>query len=137
MFNLGTDDLAVKPYIPHKSLLQWICCKWLAFFFVTVSKLQYQNLFNHVIHSLFCWNGSYSFLIKAFYFEKLSIDCAHCTSLDRSNLTIIKIFNFSVKTLVTCCILLKLHLLLKKVWKNCQQMAPPYMFFIFLNLLIV
>ena len=30
MFNLGTDDLAVKPYIPHKSLLQWICCKCLA-----------------------------------------------------------------------------------------------------------
>ena len=25
-----TDDLAVKPYIPHKSLLQWICCKCLA-----------------------------------------------------------------------------------------------------------
>ena len=30
MFNLGTDDLAVKPYIPHKSLLQWICFKCLA-----------------------------------------------------------------------------------------------------------
>ena len=29
MFNLGTDNLAVKPYIPHKSLLQWICCKCL------------------------------------------------------------------------------------------------------------
>ena len=27
MFNLGIDDLAVKPYIPHKSLLQWICWK--------------------------------------------------------------------------------------------------------------
>ena len=25
MFNLGTDDLAVKPNIPHKSLLQWFC----------------------------------------------------------------------------------------------------------------
>ena len=23
---LATDDLAVKPFIPHKSLLQWICC---------------------------------------------------------------------------------------------------------------
>ena len=22
MFNLGTDDLAIKPYIPHKSLFQ-------------------------------------------------------------------------------------------------------------------
>ena len=30
MFNVATDDLAVKPYIPHKSLLQWICCKCLA-----------------------------------------------------------------------------------------------------------
>ena len=29
MFNLDTDDLAVKPHIPHKSLLQWICCKCL------------------------------------------------------------------------------------------------------------
>ena len=26
MFNVAIDDLAVKPYIPHKSLLQWICC---------------------------------------------------------------------------------------------------------------
>ena len=24
MFNVETDDLAKKPYIPHKSLLQWI-----------------------------------------------------------------------------------------------------------------
>ena len=30
MFNVGIDDLAEKPYIPHKSLLQWICCKCLA-----------------------------------------------------------------------------------------------------------
>ena len=30
MFNHVTDDLAEKPYIPHKSLLQWICCKCLA-----------------------------------------------------------------------------------------------------------
>ena len=30
MFNGATDDLAEKPYIPHKSLLQWICCKCLA-----------------------------------------------------------------------------------------------------------
>ena len=30
MFNLAIDDLAMKPYIPHKSLLQWICCKCLA-----------------------------------------------------------------------------------------------------------
>ena len=30
MFNLAIDNLAVKPYIPHKSLLQWICCKCLA-----------------------------------------------------------------------------------------------------------
>ena len=30
MFSLGTFDLAVKPYIQHKSLLQWICCKCLA-----------------------------------------------------------------------------------------------------------
>ena len=30
MFNFGTDDLAVKPYIPPKSLIQWICCKCLA-----------------------------------------------------------------------------------------------------------
>ena len=27
MFNFGIDE---KPYIPHKSLLQWICCKCLA-----------------------------------------------------------------------------------------------------------
>ena len=27
MFNAAIDDLAMKPYIPHKSLLQWICCK--------------------------------------------------------------------------------------------------------------
>ena len=30
MFNIDIDDLAVKPYILHKSLLQWICCKYLA-----------------------------------------------------------------------------------------------------------
>ena len=30
MLNLGTDNLAVKPYIPHQSLFQWICCKCLA-----------------------------------------------------------------------------------------------------------
>ena len=30
LFNLDIDDLAVKPYIPHKSLIQWICCKCLA-----------------------------------------------------------------------------------------------------------
>ena len=30
MFNVPIDDLAVKPYIPRKSLLQWICCKCLA-----------------------------------------------------------------------------------------------------------
>ena len=30
MFNGATDDLAGKPYIPHKSLFQWICCKCLA-----------------------------------------------------------------------------------------------------------
>ena len=30
MFNVGIDDLVVKPYTPHKSLLQWICCKCLA-----------------------------------------------------------------------------------------------------------
>ena len=29
MFNVGIDDLVVKPYISHKSLLQWICCKCL------------------------------------------------------------------------------------------------------------
>ena len=30
MFNAAIDNLAVKPYIPHKSLFQWICCKCLA-----------------------------------------------------------------------------------------------------------
>ena len=29
MFNVATDDSAVKLYIPQKSLLQWICCKCL------------------------------------------------------------------------------------------------------------
>ena len=28
MFNVETDDLAVKPYIPQKNLLLWICCKF-------------------------------------------------------------------------------------------------------------
>ena len=32
MFNLGTDDLAVKPYIPHKSWFQWIVRKCLAWY---------------------------------------------------------------------------------------------------------
>ena len=30
MFNGVTDNLAKKPYIQHKSLLLWICCKCLA-----------------------------------------------------------------------------------------------------------
>ena len=30
VFNFAIDDSAVKPYIPHKSLLQLICCKCLA-----------------------------------------------------------------------------------------------------------
>ena len=30
MFNVAIDDLAVKPYIPHKSLIKWICCKCLS-----------------------------------------------------------------------------------------------------------
>ena len=29
-FNVGIDDLGAKPCIPHKSLLQWICCKCIA-----------------------------------------------------------------------------------------------------------
>ena len=29
MFNVAIDDLAVKPYIPNKSLLQRICCNCL------------------------------------------------------------------------------------------------------------
>ena len=29
-FNVGIDNLAEKPYIPQKNLLQWICCKCLA-----------------------------------------------------------------------------------------------------------
>ena len=28
--NVATDNLTVKPYIPHKSIFQWICCKYLA-----------------------------------------------------------------------------------------------------------
>ena len=30
MFNGKTDDLAIKPYFSHKTLLQWICCKCFA-----------------------------------------------------------------------------------------------------------
>ena len=32
MFNLDIGNLAVKPYIPYKSLFQWICCKCLAWY---------------------------------------------------------------------------------------------------------
>ena len=32
MFNFAIDDLAMKPYIPHKSLHQWICCKCLEWY---------------------------------------------------------------------------------------------------------
>ena len=33
LFNVEIDDLAEKPYIPHKSLLQWICSKCLAWWY--------------------------------------------------------------------------------------------------------
>ena len=109
-------------------------CFFFRYRLVTVSKLHYQNLFNRVTFCILLKWQLFFFDKRAFFFEKPSIDCAHCTGQIKSNI-IINIF--SVKTLVTCYILLKLYSLLKKVWKNCQQMAPPYMFFIFLYLLTI
>ena len=60
MFNLPTDDLAVKTYIPHKSLLNWICCikskkinlhpqenKWGSFYFWISKNSSECKLYNH------------------------------------------------------------------------------------------